>query len=111
MWHTIARIICDAVLISSGIVCLWFGWAIGWQLWQQRRVIVLRSYMGDVGIVVTFLNDIFKYATEPSGYEEWALEKKLDILGSTMYGAIAEKDWDAVDRCHAELSRLRQQFV
>ena len=67
--------------------------------------------MGDVGIVGTFLNDIFKYVTAADGYEKWALEKKLEVLGATIYGAIAEKDWEAVDRCHAELHRLRQQFV
>lgn len=111
MWLTIGRIIVDTVIVASGIMCSWCCWAIGWQWWRQRRQYRMESYMGDVGIVVTFLNDIFKYVTEPGGYEEWELDRKLDVLGSAIYAAIAEKDWEAVDRCHAELARLRQQFV
>ena len=66
---------------------------------------------GDIGAVATFMNDLFRYFTEPSGYADWSMERKLDALHIASVKAVMDRDFAAVDRLLGEYRRLQNTLI
>ena len=67
--------------------------------------------MGDIGQVAELLQVIFKWVTEPGGYTELTLARKLDKLHEGSLRALAAKDFVACDTLLAEYRRLSAQII
>lgn len=67
--------------------------------------------IGDVGAVASLVETVFKWVTEPEGYHELSLGRKLEKLHGASLRALAEKDWMAVDALLAEYRRLSAQIT
>ena len=67
--------------------------------------------MGDVGAVATLLDDLFKFATEPGGFQGMSLDSKLKVLKDAANKAIDACDFQAVDRLNAEYQRLSSDIL
>jgi hypothetical protein len=64
-----------------------------------------------IGPVATLLNTIFKWVTEPEGYHELSLNRKLEKLKDATLKAIRDRDYAACDVLIAEYGRLQSSII
>jgi hypothetical protein len=64
-----------------------------------------------IGPLAVLANTIFKYVTEPDGYHEWSVNKKLGRLHEASQKALAAKDFAALDLLLREYRRLSDSIV
>jgi hypothetical protein len=64
-----------------------------------------------IGPLAILANTIFKWVTEPEGYHELKLERKLEKLHEAALKALNARDFAALDALTAEYRRLRDTIV
>lgn len=64
-----------------------------------------------IGPLATLANTIFKWVTEPEGYHELSLNRKLEKLHEASIKALNARDFVAVDALLAEHRRMRDEIV
>jgi hypothetical protein len=64
-----------------------------------------------IGPLAVLANTIFKYVTEPDGFHELKLSRKLEKLHEASLKALQARDFAALDALLAEYKRLRDEIV
>lgn len=60
-----------------------------------------------IGPMASLALAVFKWVTEPEGYQEWSITRKLEALHAASLKALEAKDFAALDTLLAEYRRLR----
>jgi hypothetical protein len=71
----------------------------------------LTPFGGGIGAVASLAEAIFKWVTDPNGYETLSTDLKLDRLREATNKAMDAKDWTALDYLIAEYRRISSTFV
>ena len=64
-----------------------------------------------VGPLAILANTIFQWVTEPEGYHELKIDRKLEKLHDACIKALNARDFAALDALSAEYRRLRETII